>query len=289
MRYLLIFTLLSVAVPSWSQDSRPRQTPQKAVSGPSNQKGKSTTQQPEIEQRGSEKSPFVIKILPSGQTQKEPPASTNQGPSNTTNSWGLSDKIAVIASIVAFLQFGALVWTIIVMVANGRRQLRAYVLGESGTIGNVANPIPLYAGQVITTTGAEITNTACGPVVYIQIKNSGQTPAYKVVHWGSICVREYPLTSNLPPIPLLVLRNASVLGPGIISNKYLFLPNPLTAQEISDLRAGTAAIYVYGEIDYEDAFSKKKVTKYRLMHHVGQGAIGINTGLTFADEGNEAD
>lgn len=283
-----VFLLLLIAGPSWSQNPPPR-PPQKAVSRPPDQKAKGTTQQPEAEQRGSEKSPFVIKILPSGQTQTNPQAHNNQGPSNPSNSWGLSDKIAVIASVVAFLQFGALVWTIAVMIQNGRRQLRAYVIGESGTIGNVANPIPLYAGQVLPPTGAEITNTACGPVAYIQIKNSGQTPAYKVLHWGNICVREYPLTSNLPPIPILVLRNASVLGPGIYSTKYLFLPKPLTAQEISDLRAGIAAIYVYGEIDYEDAFGKKRVTKYRLMHHVGQGAIGVNTGLTFADEGNEAD
>jgi len=175
------------------------------------------------------------------------------------------------------------------MVQNGRRQLRAYVVGELGTVANVANPIPLYAGQVITPAGAEITNTACGPIVYIQIKNCGQTPAYKVVHWGNICVREFPLTSQLPPTPILALKNASVLGPGILSTKYLFLPTPLTAQEISDLRAGTAAIYVYGEVDYQDAFGKKRFTKYRIMHHVGQGAIGINAGLTFADEGNEAD
>jgi len=66
------------------------------------------------------------------------------------------------------------------MIQNGRRQLRAYVIGESGTIGNVANPIPLYAGQVLTPTGAEITNTACGPVAYIQIKNSGKLPPIKL-------------------------------------------------------------------------------------------------------------
>ena len=152
---------------------------------------------------------------------------------------------------------------------------------------NVANPIPI-PGQVTQPTGAEITNPTSGPVAYVQIKNAGQTPAYEVLHWGHICVRDYPLTSPLPA-PQFVSRNASVLGPGIVATKYLFLPTPLTPLEISDLRAGNAAIYVYGEIRYKDAFGKRRFTKYRLMHHVAQGAIGVNTGLTFADEGNEAD
>ncbi len=141
------------------------------------------------------------------------------------NSWNVSDRIAVIASAVAFLQFGALVWTIAVMIRSGHRQLRAYVVGELGNIVNVANPVLLYEGQVIKPTGAEITNTACGPVAYVQIKNSGQTPAYEVVHWGAICVREYPLTSVLPPALFSnPVKNASVLGPNISSTKMLFLP-----------------------------------------------------------------
>jgi hypothetical protein len=286
---LKIVLMLTVILVAGSQNPPSRPTPQNSFSGPLDPKAKIATQQTDTKERGTEKEPLVIKILPSSQTQSEPQANGKEGPRNPSNLWGLSDKIAVIASVVAFLQFGALVWTIVVMIQNGRRQLRAYVVGELGTIGNVANPIPLYAGQVITPTGAEITNTACGPITYIQIKNSGQTPAYKVVHWGNICVREYPLISNLAPTPTLSLKNASVLGPGIYSTKYLFLSAPLTAQEVSDLRAGTAAIYVYGEINYRDAFGKKRFTKYRLMHHVGQGAIGINTGLIFADEGNEAD
>jgi hypothetical protein len=205
---------------------------------------------------------------------------------NPGSYWGLSDKIAVIATVAAFLQFAALVVTIFVMVSSSRRQLRAYVGGDVGSIGNVANPIPV-AGQAITPTGAEITNPTCGPVAYVQIKNAGQTPAYEVLHWGHICVREYPLTSALPS-PKFIAKNASILGPGIVATKYLFLATPLTAQEISDLSVGNVAIYVYGEIRYKDAFGTERFTKYRLMHHVGQGAIGVNTGLTFADEGNEA-
>jgi hypothetical protein len=49
------------------------------------------------------------------------------------DAWGLADKIAVIASIVAFLQFLVLVATWGVMVRHGRRQLRAYVFVDDGS------------------------------------------------------------------------------------------------------------------------------------------------------------
>jgi hypothetical protein len=62
----------------------------------------------------------------------------------------------------------------------------------------------------------------------------------------------------------------------------------LTPQQIADLRAGTGAVYVYGEITYVDAFGQKWLTKYRLMHHRDGGAIGVSTDLSFCEEGNEA-
>jgi hypothetical protein len=48
-----------------------------------------------------------------------------------TSDWGLSDKIAVIASVAAFLQFVVLFATVWVMIVNGRRQLRPYVVVQS--------------------------------------------------------------------------------------------------------------------------------------------------------------
>lgn len=280
MHSLLISLFLLFASCALPQNPPPRPASQTTTERRQpNQKSQGHHQQFDAEQRGSEASPLFIKMLPNEQA-------SDKGLSNRSSPWGLSDKIAVIATVAAFLQFVALAVTILVMISSSRRQLRAYVGGDVGSIGNVANPIPV-AGQDIKPTGAEITNPTCGPVAYVQIKNAGQTPAYEVLHWGNMCTREHPLTSALPPSQF-TLRFASVLGPGIIATKYLFLATPLTAQEISDLRAGKAAIYVYGEIRYKDAFGKERFTKYRLMHHVGQGAIGVSTGLTFADEGNEA-
>lgn len=187
------------------------------------------------------------------------------------------------------------VWAIIValgtlnhMRESSERQLRAYVISESGTIFNVANPVPIFQGQVFIPTGAEISNPACGPGVRIQIKNAGQTPAYEVTHFANICFREQPLKSSLPARDPNMIPASSILGPGIPSTKLLFMPQPLTAQETADLRAGNGAVYVYGEIVYRDTFGKRWHTSYRLMHHPYGGAIGVSTDLSFCDEGNDA-
>ena len=197
--------------------------------------------------------------------------------------------------LVGAVQFAALILQSIVFIKTlrqmqdtDRRQLRAYVLCESGMIFNVANPVPLFPGQNLPVTDAQITNLAVGPGVRIQTKNTGQTPAFQVRHWGYICFREYPLAAALPTRLPGTIPVASVLGAGIASTKLIWLPQPLTAQQISDLRAGTGAVYVYGEITYADAFSRQWVTKYRLMYRREGGAIGVSTDLTFCEEGNEA-
>ena len=79
-----------------------------------------------------------------------------------------------------------------------------------------------------------------------------------------------------------------ILGPGIIGTKLYRFGPVLTDQQIADLRVGTGAIYVYGDIGYEDAFGKKRFTNYRLMYHAFGGAIGVSTDLTFTEEGNDA-
>jgi hypothetical protein len=169
---------------------------------------------------------------------------------------------------------------------SSERQLRAYVVQERGAIVNIADPIPAVG---LVPTEARITHPGWGPVAHLQIKNTGQTPALQVENWGNICFREYPLISTLPSKPAELRPMYSILGPGIISTKTLSFGPRLTPQQIADLQAGTAAIYVYGEIRYRDVFNKDHLTKYRGMHHVMGGPIGVSTNLTFTEGGNEAD
>ena len=187
------------------------------------------------------------------------------------------------------------IWGILVAIGtlnhmreSSERQLRAYVLVDNCSVFNVAKPVQVFRGQVFQHSEAEITNLACGPGVRVFIKNTGQTPAYEVCHVGHIAFREHPLKAPLPALQQSTAPPASVLGPGVLSSKLLFIPNPLAPQETAQLRDGTGAIYVYGRISYRDAFKREQWTEYRLFHNMFSGAVGVSTDLTFAEGGNDA-
>src|SRR6266850_4087729 len=95
--------------------------------------------------------------------------------------------------LVGAVQFLALIVQAVIYILTLRqmqdtdkRQLRAYVLCESGFIFNVANPVPLFAGQDLPVTDARITNLAAGPGAKIQINNTGQTPEFQDSYWRYI-------------------------------------------------------------------------------------------------------
>lgn len=203
----------------------------------------------------------------------------------------LSDWIGISAVCAAFLQFVVLLFTLLGLNRTARRQLRAYVLVESGAIANIIEPEP--PNQRVNPTNptqilAHVTRQDLPANVFLTIKNTGQTPAMEVTHWGNAVVREYPLTTQLPGADPDIKPMPSVLGPGIQSTKRLVLPAPLSVPQITEIRGGTMAVYVYGQIKYRDIFKKTWTTEYRTMYYVYGGVLGINTALTFCEEGNKA-
>lgn len=171
------------------------------------------------------------------------------------------------------------------------RQLRAYIFVDKIFIGNIAHPV-LPLGVKDEKTPAAITRPLEGPLTYLEFKNSGQTPAYDVISWGDICIREFPLTSTLPTIEFKsqLIARASI-PPGGGTNKHHGIEKPFTDEEINKLRAfpPTAAIYVYGSISYRDTFGINRTTNYRYFHNSLSGILGQHTGMSICDEGNEAD
>jgi hypothetical protein len=146
---------------------------------------------------------------------------------------------------------------------TAKRQLRAYVLVESV----VASKDPRSKdgfGAVVTT------------------KNFGMTPAKDLSEWVEITVADLPLTISLPPHkPNNPSR--SIVGPGV-STIQIPTMKKLPDDIESAVLENRAAIYVYGEVQYADAFGERRTTKYRLMSS-GQGHV---LGLYRAcSEGNE--
>jgi len=179
------------------------------------------------------------------------------------NGWSLSDKIAAVASAVAFFQFLALVATIWVMRTSTQRQLRAYV--------------------GITDIKAE--NIGGAAAFLLEFRNSGQTPAYSMTVETRVKLADYPLNETLPIVS--TRKGVTILGPGDTGHGFVPAGRALSSEELAEMQAGTRAVYVYGEINYIDAFKKKRWTKFRFMIG-GNVDIRPEGNMGACEEGNEA-
>jgi len=233
---------------------------------PPRQNPGSTQQRPSTDQHDTDQAPpSIIKKLPSEDTQPKPSTDEQKRPEDLGDAWALSEKIAVIASIVALLQFFALVGTIFVLMRTAKRQLRAYVFISGAHLENIG------VGQI--------------PYAKLTIKNFGQTPAYKTTQCAMVGVGKFPLESHpstnesepLPERPLPPQDEIPLQSP-----KY---KKPLNAEMLDELSKGMLAIYVAGEIRYLDVFKKKRRTRYLLY---SGGSIGLSGKLAVYKEGNDA-
>jgi hypothetical protein len=108
-------------------------------------------------------------------------------------------------------------------VDNGHRQLRAYVPEQANLVWQgTAKP-----------TAAEIV-----------IKNSGQTPAYRLSTATAILVSDHPLQSDLhfPAMP----DNHTVIPPAASTALSVAIEQPLSGDQLKAIQKGTQAIYVFG-------------------------------------------
>jgi uncharacterized membrane protein len=156
-----------------------------------------------------------------------------------TSNWGLSDKIAVVASVVAFLQFLALIATIWVMIDNGRRQLRAYISMDGGSIKIIT------VGQDHFVQG------------FVNLKNCGQTPARNCRSWVRI---QIGASDNSPFDQTSFGKGGSIIGPGVDFN--LPVHWPLSVVDLAAIRAETKRIYIWGETEYVDVFGRDRYFKF---------------------------
>jgi hypothetical protein len=210
------------------------------------QDSQSAQQAPHADQRGTEQFPFIIKVLPAAQAQEKSNADGAKGPENWNDTWGLSDKIAVIASIVGFLQFLALFATVWVMVRNGRRQLRAYLSIKRAAREGPHRPAPKFN---------------------LIFKNCGQTPAYNGTNWGDVQVREFPLTSALiPPEKKIIGRFETPPTSAFTVWDTEEDTISISAEQANEFDNGKIAFYIFGRLDFVDAFHKKRWLQFRFRY-----------------------
>jgi len=180
-----------------------------------------------------------------------------------------------------WIEYGVLVFVVITAIAtataawytrkewetavdNGHRQLRAYVFTDQANL--------LWQG------------TRQPTIAEIVIKNSGQTPAYRLSTATVVSVNDYPSRTDLtvPPMP----DNHTVVPPGGSHALSVAMAQPLTGDQLKAIQKGTQAIYAYGAIAYTDAFGECRLTQYRFYYTGLGGEDGGRLGLSYMDEGN---
>jgi hypothetical protein len=259
LKVVCIVALLGLFGPEAKSQPAPEQNPQ------------GTQQQSSPEQRGSERAPFIVKIIPpqDAQETKAAPREREDGREDSWSAifrgWVVSDKIAAIASLVAFLQFLVLLAVVLVMFRTSRRQLRAYVSMDEGSVRLVDDP-----------NGEQILEG------YVKLKNFGNTPAYEYRNFAMIKV----LNVNAPPFEeTSVADGRGLLGPGAETALSVYW-RPSDG-DLAAIRAGTKRIFVWGEAYYVDAFGKNRYFKFYNVNAVGELA-GLGWTLTAADKPAEA-
>lgn len=231
----------------------------------------SAQQQINPEQRGTEQSPFIIKIAPQEALDKSKPALPDQTEgkemtwSGMFREWGLSEKIAAIASVVAFLQLVALLAIVLAISRKSKRELRAYVSMETGVarVVNDPNGEPVLEG-------------------YVKLKNFGKTPAFEYRSYVMIKV----LNVNAPPFEeTSVASGRGLLGPGAETEQQVYWR--ISEGDLAAIRAGTKRIFLWGEAYYVDAFGKNRHFKFYNVN-AAEELAGLGWPLLAADKSAEA-
>jgi hypothetical protein len=256
---------------------------------PNNTEGSSTATQPHgtkadplvVDTQGHQQTPIERKEAEKQATEAKADKDVHNALDVSTRNWTAFAAIAT--GILVLVGIGGTIAAICTLRAiksqealsrdTAQRQLRAYVCVHA---------------VAIHFTDAETVD------VRVDIKNSGQTPAYQVRQWIRVFIGTYPLAESLPEPPDDFDMSASVIGPdGFVS----IARRPRPPVDAVALGTPTKTVYAYGKVYYKDAFGESRTTGYRFYYggneppgatrHPDDGHfIGI---LRAHAEGNEAD
>lgn len=240
--WILGYSLLVYAI-SYGQAPTPTVPSNKPKSQSTSEQKKAAT-----DQRGTEHSPLVIKILESEHAnQKAANVPEERDHKAAFNWWGIpTDGWLVIFTCGLFVAT-LLLWLATRKLVKGaqdtaERQLRAYLLP---IFGNVRD----FGSHVTTKT-------------QVILQNTGQTPAYDVRTRFWISAEGFPLRGDLPRPHLGDTPSRGLVGREGKMNLDTETSRPLTVEEVTEIRRGAQAVFIYGDIDYLDAFGKPRYTRF---------------------------
>jgi hypothetical protein len=154
------------------------------------------------------------------------------------------------------------------------KKTRAYVFIDTIKTRNIDDNVFVVAPDLI-------------PSILVVVKNTGQTPAFKFTHRIAARFDTWPPPNDLFKAALVPPAAKDTLPSGVFAESTVTLSRNLSVDEKTKLKQGSHAVYLFGEIGYEDVFGIKRCTRYR--YRVG-GDVGFSgTGMVPMAEGYEVD
>lgn len=156
---------------------------------------------------------------------------------------------------------------------NAERQLRAYVfLDPANELTIARRPSSVETFEVA-----------------INVKNTGLTPAYKVVGYCWTHLGGWPLPEDFNFAGPLTSEpdTHTILAAGAVTSFHTGTSRPLTSEELQSLQSGALRLYMYGHVTYVDAFGKARVTTF-CRASTAEGASGYATALAATRLHNDA-
>lgn len=167
-----------------------------------------------------------------------------------------------------------------------RKQLKATEIA-SAVANDSAKAVTSQLRSYVGVMNSSIEELVAGlaPKVNVTLRNSGQTPAYKLRGFLSFGWSDSFERFGKDPVPKGSLFGT--LGTGGTFLMHGQSPKFLTEEEFSRLQNGKLTFYVWGEVFYSDVFDKEHFLKYRLQTGGPNGIHGEM--LASSPEGNNAD
>ncbi len=171
------------------------------------------------------------------------------------------------------------------VMAGGTIALALFALAQIFIIRDF-NRRSLRAYVCVTQCHITLTNQ---PEGMVEIRNSGQTPAYNIKHWIGVSLNTHPLTGSLED-PKNQDGSIAVLGKDGVQALTVILKKPLEGHLQTILGTPKCTPYVYGKITYEDIYGNEWETNFRCFWGGVKARRGVSdVGLLYIDAvGNRA-
>jgi len=321
-RELLLGLLMLVAVPLLSQNPSPTAL---KTSSPQQQQSAPTQQPNSGEDRGSRDFPIFVKQLPPDKTQAEVDQETKDREESATNDRRLVRFTLWL--VIATVMLGLVGLLQLKVFTEQARQLRKTVqaaadqsvdmkesIAQAARTAKAMEDVATHFDRSVTQTErstaafskrgeqqtrayicvevgtavpqVQATNSKFGALTIML--NAGNTPAYKVGFRASVAVLPVPLAADFAfPLPDAI-SGYSILGPHQKMNITRFVDGFVPEEQVPDIKiAKGKALCIWGVIEYVDAFSAKRTTKFCQIFN--WGADGKTVVGTYHSQHNDAD